>query len=459
MFSWRNNHPVSGLVSDQVDLAAWARRVRIATAWDRYNGKFPDSLEKIKSDPQGKDNIKLNLCRFIVDTSAFFLYGKPVGFEVDGKADSEEHAWLQECWSENKQMTLLLDAGTNGGVTGDVFLKIRLPGGNAFPRITVLDTGNIEVHTRVDDCTVAEQFVISWTGVDRRTKKTIAYRQTITLNDNGLSWEIVDEQSEGDNKAWIETNRETWAYPFPPIVHAKNRPCPNSYYGTPDLEEDIIDANEDLNAILSNTKRVIRLHAHPKTWARGIQARDLDTSPDKITVIQSEKGELKNLEMQSDLSSSLEFAREIKQGFHQIACVPEIVAGKLENVGNLSGLAMSILYGPILRLTETKQLFQGEMLVELNKALLEIKRSGKRKVTIQWPDILPKNEKEAADIAVVKSEIGVSKDTLMTEMGYDATAEMEKRQAEQEADQAFGDKLLKQFERDGLTTPPSGGKP
>lgn len=459
MWFQNNNKTVSSLMSDQVNLAEWQRRTRIAKAWDRYNGKFPDSLEKIKSDPHGQDNIKINLCRLIVDTSAFFLYGKPVGFEVDGQAESEDNTWLAECWSENKQQTLLLDAATNGGVTGDVFLKVRLPRpGEAYPRILVLDTGNVVAHTEHDDCTSAFKFVISWTAVDYRGKKpvTIQYRQTIERNDSGLSWEIVDEMSEGDKTHWVEIKRETWNYAFSPLVHAKNRPCPNSYNGLADLEDDVIDANEDFNRTLSNSQRIIRLHAHPKTFGRGLQAKDLDMSPDKVTIIHSERGELKNLEMQSDLSASRDFAKEIKQCFHQIASIPEIAAGKVEDIGNLSGLALSILYGPLIRLTETKQMFQGEMLKELNKALLEIRSKGKRKVMIQWPEILPKNEKEAAEIAVVKETVGVSKDTILTEMGYDAAAEADKRQEEQKADQAFGDRLLKEFERDGLTNRNSG---
>lgn len=466
---------VSPRVQDQIALERMQRRLRLQRAWDRYHGKFPDALLPTKADPKGDDNVKLSLCGLIVDISTFFLFGKPIQFEVEnsttsrkrrqqkdaGEADADAaETWLQDCWAANRQATTLLDLGTNGGVTGDAFLKLkRPPPGEEFPRLIVLDPENVTPIWAADDYEDICEYRLEWTGTNPDNGKPVAFRQTITKNASGMSWRMVDEKSEGDNARWSETGRETWPYAFAPIFHAKNRPNPNAYYGTADLEDDVMDANEDLNFVLSSIKRVLRYHGHPKTWARGIAATDLDMSIANIAVINSENGTLQNLEMQSDLSSSREFAKDLKAAFHEIASIPEVAAGKVENIGQLSGLALKILYGPLTRLTAVKQLYYGEMLSELGQCLLQMRTTGcKSKVSIQWPDPLPKDEIAEAQAAVEKQVAGVSKDTSLSEMGYDPETEAKKRADEAQAAQQFGDKLLQQFETGGLGAGALGGQ-
>ena len=448
---------VSQSVSDQVAVEALQRRMRIKKAWDRYNGIYPKPLKETKGDPLGDDNITLNLCRLVVDTSAFFLFGKGVTFEVESDADDAAQTWLDECWAENDSASLLLDLALNGGVSGDAFLKIQQPGpGRDYPRIMTLDPANVSAIWAPDDYQNILEYRVEWSALEPNSRKIVAYRQVITP-ENGF-WHIADYESRGDAKGWTLVSEEDWRYRFAPIFHAKNRPAPNSYYGTADLEDDVIDANEDYNRTVSSTQRTIRHHAHPKTWGRGLRAADLDMSPDSVTLIQSQTGELKNLEMQSDLSASREFAKELKEAFHQIASVPEIAAGKFDAIGQLSGLALSILYGPLIRLTETKEVLYGEMLVKLNRALLEMRAAGSRdKVSLKWPQILPKDPKAEADAALSKQAAGVSRATTLAEMGYDPDDEADKVSEEKQTAADMGESLLTNFERGGMSDPATGG--
>ena len=51
-------------------------------------------------------------------------------------------------------------------------------------------------------------------------------------------------------------------------------------------------------------------------------------------------------------------------------------------------------------------------------------------IKTQWKDPLSRNEKEEAETAVIHRELGVSKSTLLTRLGYDPEAEADKRAEE-----------------------------
>ena len=65
-------------------------------------------------------------------------------------------------------------------------------------------------------------------------------------------------------------------------------------------------------------------------------------------------------------------------------------------------------------------------------------------VVLQWPQILPTDRKAEADTATALEAAGVSKDTVLTELGYDPSTEAEKRQAE---GASVADLALQQFDQ------------
>ena len=451
---------VANTVSDDAAAQQMERRRRIATAWRRYNGHFDAPLKPTKNDPQGKDNITLNLARFVVNISAFFLFGKECTFEIDKqqKGDdaqskrSPDEQWLDDCWKANKKKILLLDAAINGGVTGDVFLRVKepkLPGG--LPRIIVLDSANLDVTWAPDDVEDVRKVVNQWNAPDPVSGKMFTYRQTFMPN--AAQWHIEEAHSEPNSAKFSVDAEYEWPYLWCPVFHAKNLPNPNCYYGTADLEEDVLDANDDLNFTLSNTARIIRTHAHPKTWGKGFNAKQIDLSVDSLTIFDSPQAELKNLEMQTDLGSSREFSKDLKAAFHQITNVPEIAAGKLDSIGQLSGLALQLLFGPLIRLTQTKQMPYEDLLETLSGCLLQMRpasRSTEYAISITWPEILPKDAATEAAAALAKQQAGVSKATSLTEMGYDPEEEAQKTADEAKTAQQLGADMLSQFEKGQL---------
>lgn len=426
------NH-IGAAIRRDAEAENMARKRRVRDAWQAYYGTTPPPLAATKK-PDGKpdstDDVPVNMSRLVVDEGVSFLFGKPVTFTVPKTAGDGAQETLDAIWQANRQPQILHDLALNGAVSGHAFYKIipaTEPG--AAPRVVVVDPSNVDMECDPDDVDTIVRYTITWTIV--RQGEVYQRRQTITVNDVGGSWTIVDEESSADSMSWRVLDTTLWAYPWPPIGHCKNLPAPNELWGTADLEPSVTGLDQSLRFLLSNLRRIIRFHAHPKTIASGLRAKDLQTGPDGLLVLPSPESRIWNLEMQSDLASSLEVYGRVKEALHQTARVPEVAAGKVDQVGNLSGIALQILFSPLLQKTETKRVLYGHMLAEACARLLELAGvSIDQPVTVTWPELLPKDSKAEADTALALQTLGVSVSTLLERLGFDPDLEADRRMSD-----------------------------
>lgn len=438
-------HPVAEHMQEAVALEERQRLARYKRAWARYDGDFPRPLVQKRGQPD--HNLIVNLAALIVDTGASFLFEKEVTFELDRSADAEPSAdevWLRNAWIANRKQTFLHKLAINGGVCGHVFVKLQRPSaGSVFPRLVNLDPAIVRPTWDPHDIERLARVEICFPGIRPSDGKAVTYRQTIVPDGGG--WFITDEEQVVGLRLWVVTNTERWPWAICPVLHCQNMAKPNEFWGKADLEKDVTDLNEALNFLLSNLSRIIYFHAHPKTVAKGLtNSNQLDTSVENVIGIPA-NGDLYNLEMQSDLSSSLELYKKVKEALHEIAQLPEVATGKVEDIGQLSGLALKILYGPLLTRTGVKRTLYGDLLTEINRGMLLL--GGKPIEQLprnMWPEALPSDPKADADLLLVDKQLGASEDTLLRKRQYDPQQERAKRKAER-AD--LGDHLLTAFDR------------
>jgi hypothetical protein len=416
-----------------VEAEETARKQKIANAWRFYFGNLPQPL-RVKIN-QPNDNVLMNYARLIVDKGASFLFGDSVAFTVGDESESPADTWLNACWQANKKEILLHRLAVNGGVCGQVFVKMIAPSvPNGFPRLVVLDPTMVSVLWDPDDFERAVEYKIEWTAINPATGKPVARRQVIT--EEADAWRILDQESQGDRTRWETLNETLWPFAWPPIFTCQNLPAPNSFWGLSDIEPDILNLLQSRNFVASNLARILRYHAHPKTWGSGFTAQDLRMSVDDIVILPGKDAKLQNLEMTSDLESSLEYLRYLDDQLLSLAHVPPIALGRVDRTGPLSGVALRILYQPMQERTEVKQRLYGELLCGLNRALLELGGLGaEQDCGVIWPEILPVDEQAEAETALLYEQLGVSRDTLMTRLGFDAQAEAAKR-AEEDRERA-----------------------
>lgn len=411
-----------------MDAAERERQERIDWAWRAYHGDLPKPLKSRTFD----DNVQPNFVQAIVDLGVSFLFGKDIPFDTDPSteqlAETPEEVYLDAVWAANDKAALLIKLGLNGSVCGHAFLKIKRRM-NDVPRILLLDPATVGVHWDDDDLEDVYRYTQSWRAVNR-LGMAVTRRQVTERNDNGLSWTVTDEEASADSGPWRTLSTELWPYPFTPIFQCQNLPAPNEFWGLSDLETHVVTMQQALNFTLSNLQKTVRLHAHPKPVAIGVNATDIDASPDKITAIPL-GGDLKYMQAAPFQSSSLELYEKLQNALYTVTKTPELAMGKMDNVGQLSGLALQILYGPLLSKTNTKRAMYGPMLQRLNQALLALAGfAADVPIMLQWQNPLPQNGLEERQVAQIDKALGVSTDTILTKLGYDAETEASKRNAQ-----------------------------
>jgi hypothetical protein len=421
--------------------AATSRQSALAAGWRAYNGKYRRAL--VNKRGQIDPNVRVNYARVLVDKSVAMLFGKEVSFDVvqdEQNGDSTilraAQAHLNETWRLNKKMQLLQKAAMNGCVGGDVFLQ--LVDAKPFPRIVNLDPALVDVETSATDCEDVLAYRLSWDGIDAHGRPVrwqrywqrlkASWQETLWYSVDGENWQLAEEPN-------------PWQWDFAPIVHWQNLPIPNSYFGMADLSEDVLHLIGRLNLVLSNWMKSVLHHAHPKQWGSGFEADELRTAPDETTVLPSKDARLELLEMKGSVQPMDQLYVRLRDALNEIARLPEIATGKMENIGVLSGLAMNILYQPLLELTSERRVLAGPELEELSQNILTMAGYKGLTVSCEWPELLPGDPTTEGKVLAQDKELGiVSTETISRKRGYDPDKEKARIAREETSQNGTGSK-------------------
>jgi hypothetical protein len=361
----------------RLNLDSYERRLReMREAWKAYYGgdsygqsKWGLPVEKQLKVKDGEDdpNLELNFARLIVNKSATFLFGQDIVFDIDDTWASATagEKYLEGFWKQNKKMSLLQKLAINGGVAGHAAVKINPVGedGRAYPSLRVINPSMLIVFFDPDDIDEVEEYRIEWNYTDVVQGQLLpVFRRQRHLNE-GSYWQIIDEEGTSGLGPWTTISDVKWPFPFSAVVECQNLPNPNEYYGSPDLEPDILRVINRLNFVISDWNKALRLHASPREYGTGFDANQIKSGGDEMLVIPNENAKLGLLEMASDMTSTSMLYEKVKQALHEIARIPEVSVGKTENIGVLSGVALEILYQPLLELTYVKRMTYGPVLL------------------------------------------------------------------------------------------------
>jgi len=421
-------------------------------AWKAYRGEFQPQLKVVSGQPD--DNVLANFCGPIVDKGVSWLFGQEVKIAATdeaGKDDNDIQDFL-DCLlgdADNK-MSLLGDIGINGGVCGQAFVKLIPAQGNMkYPRVVVLDPMLVRIATLPDDCSLAIAYIIEYPAAGGAMQK----RQIIALTDPNSdldimgnydladTWTITNYERKGQSQDnWTQVGEpQEWPYPFPPIFCCKNLPNPNESWGTPDLTPDLINQNKSLNFMLSNLSRIIKFHGHPKTWIKGVGAAQVNVDVDGVIYLQSDQAQLGTLTPMDNFAGILSFVTTLMSNIDQQSRIPAVALGRQETLpklGNISGVALSLMFQPLIEKTMQKRCTYGCMIRQICRAalvlagLIDVSDYEDYKIELHWPDLLPNDNLQAAQEAVIMQQLQVSMDTIYRSLGLDPADEMAKKQQE-----------------------------
>jgi hypothetical protein len=425
------------------------RKALMDSAWKAYRGAFPQPLKVIKGQPD--DNVIANHMEPIVTKVTSFLFNQVLKVEATketAEPDVIKQAQIDGVWGDDDvKMTTLAKMGINGGICGQVFVKlIPKQGQMKFPRLVVLDPTIVRIVTPSDDCDLVLAFVIEYPLADDWQRRQIVARvdpdaMAAIVGDYDLddTWTITNYMRKGSTDNWAQVGDAVeWPYPFAPIFTCQNLPNPNEAWGMPDLTQDLINENKALNFLLSNLCRIAKYHGHPVTFATGLSASQIQTGIDDLICLPSPDSKIQKLDPMTNFGGLLEIVASIMSNIDEQSRVPAVALGRATALprGNMSGVALQLLFQPLIEKTTQKQRLYGRLIREVSRAclvlanLISIEEYEAYPIDLHWQSLLPSDDLQAAQVAILLEQLGVSLSTILGGLGMNAEDEMIKSAAE-----------------------------
>lgn len=438
--------PVESSMGDPASQEFRARKDEIDLYWKYYDGdqKLPLKIKK------GQDeNIILNHCGEAIDDLVDFFGDEPPtiqlpgGFDRQKQADgtlvetrSDEQVMLDEFWDDNDIEEFIINLGLSGFVSGHNYVRQLVfdDGAERYVRNALIDPRTIQVFWSENNYNAPLWYRLSWNNGDEARRQDIVpvnlpgVSDVVMGVDPEAKWLVIEYvQKKGSPNFEIADDGnaiDAWGYDFPPILDWKNGYAPYQYYGKSDLKS-AVKLNDAINFVASNTGKIIKFHASPKTVITGTEGHEfVEAAPDSVYTMEAKDAKVTNLEMQSDLSSSMNYQDKLEASFFTKMGVVSMSNTK-DKLGPMTNFTVRMVFLKTIKRTQRKQTTYGKAIAELSRrALVLMGVEDAVLPTVTWSDPLPVNRLELLTAAEKEQSIGtVSKQTLSEELGRDYTTE------------------------------------
>lgn len=430
------------------------RAERINKAWRYYEGEHDLPL-KVQKDGYD-DNVIVNHVGNLADKLVAFMIGDGISFDAGGDgAETETDEQIRELWEQNRGDIMQNNIALSGAIEGHCTVRLVPQDNIEYPRLTRIRQGHFAAFWNPFDMSDVLWYrlqhqaggmgrridyvrgAVTETGVDHSAD---GWLEVVYQLDKVMSGSVIDSTA-----TWKLVSVEPWEYPFPPIVDWQNLPNPNGYYGLDDVKG-AIKLNNALNFILSNIQRIIKHYAAPKTIGLGFSTGDLiETKVGGFFTVNRPKTEtdIFNLEMQSDLGSSMQMAAIVAESLWQSGGMIDPQTMK-DRIGQLTNFGLRVLFSDALKKTEKKRLLYSEGFEQICKYALALSgRPAPDKVVTIWPDVLPEDEGVVSNVLLQELDHGIiSKQTYRAIRGYDEQEELDRLAEETAQNPNIGGSIL-----------------
>jgi hypothetical protein len=453
--NWRN----------AVDKAADDERVERAKMIDRYWAYyFGDHPKPLKIDMGQLDhNVILNLSGMVVDKKVAFLLPDELKISlptdelnaendaITDEATDPTEAELNQWLDDNDFPQFLVNMALSGMVTGHTFIKYYFESDQLY--FALLDPSFVTVFWHRGMKMTPAWYRMQWKDGDTNYRQDIVPSWMFTPQEGddleASAWIIIDYE-EQKGSAWKEIARDVWRYDFPPIVDWPNAHTPFKYYGPSELRH--CDLNDAVNFLASNNNKIIYFHASPRVVGKNVKwQRDPTTGeqipyrPEDIIEIAGDNAEMYILDPNADLAASMNLLEKFQNMFFTQAKVVDLATIK-DKLGQITNFGVKMIFADMLADLRQKRQLYGTGLQWLMAYGMAIMGKSIPLPTINWPDPLPKNLTEIAQVAQIEKNIGTaSTETLSTELGHDWAVESERLASDQEQSEAATVRMMQQM--------------
>lgn len=428
-----------------------ARLAKYDRNWQLYNGDKSISTSSVrtadeanlavtkvtemgfKKEDGSKDLPKTNWLKRNIDKVNWWAFGRP--YTLNNEDHQEILDATDNCWGAHL-IEKLENMGQYGSVCGDAFLMV-LP--RQSGATVTFDPADLEFKAEVASdiliqvlnpsfCTpvydpfdrfrlVAMDIQIPMRVVDESGAWNTQFQfQRITpekvytaiLDKSGMP--IKETEKEYDNPVG-----EVY------VLHIRNRPFGDATFGDDDLRE-AARLNEVYNEKLLSTGQVIDYHGDPITLIFGARAKNLTKGPNKVWGNLPKDGRVERLTLETDLPANNQFLKDIKENIHVMMGVPEIAQGVQQAISNTSGVALHVMYMPMIERVIEKWGFYSPHIIHIHVLCAKwmdylgiLKKAGSRgrKVNISSKKLTPEDYDSLLNDTQILWELPLPKDKLI----------------------------------------------
>lgn len=342
------------------------RLTRYATNWAWYLGHH----YSVQHAP-GDQNLTFNYVRALADFTNNFCFSRGMDFTTAKEYQHIIPALYKRIWEvDNHKMPTIMEIGQQGGVSGDVYVKVAYdpayvdPVGNAHPgRVRILPLNPAfcfpEFHPHDRERMIRFKLKYKFWGTSAEGTRQV-YTYTEILTDEVIEEYVNDDLVDSRPNPLGEI----------PIAYAPNFSVAGSPWGLSDIAE-IIPINREYNEKASDISDIINYHAAPITIIKGAKPGSLEKGANKVWGGLPKDADVYNLEGTGDVASSMQFLEALKRSMHEMTGVPESALGQIQPISNTAGVALAIMYQPMMQKWAQKKLTYGTLYKKINVLALK----------------------------------------------------------------------------------------
>lgn len=401
-----------------------------------YRGQLTAALIGIEYPATTTRTRKLrrNLCQPICNIGGGFAAGPSVSWAVSGDEDLTKAA--QDIWSRSEGDGEFLISAVTGAIIGDLCAVPRL-GKEGQVTIQWLDPAICIPTFSVHDCARLDQLEIRYPIGENQFHREVWSNGRLVIE-------------EGDEILFEEDFSQS--FKACPAVWIPNQALRGDALGTSDLECPI-EAIVEYDHLNARQSRIIDYYTHPTVVVEGTKPAntsiDLDRNP--RTVFYSGPGsKVYFLEWQGPQPGVKDHIEDLRADICEMSETPRIAFGRTDSAfTEASGVALRVLFGPLLAKTARKRAVWGPRMERLMHAALRMEGHSveAEQVNVLFADPAPEHMLEQLDALDGKVRLGLSKRAALAELHY-SEEEIKKIEAQRMEEQAAAAEMsAKLFDR------------
>lgn len=219
-----------------------------------------------------------------------------------------------------------------------------------------------------------------------------------------------------------------WSGGRVPVAHIQNISQPFRYEGLGEVEP-LVPLQDELNTRLSDRASRVTMQSFRMILAKGIEGFEkTPVGPGQVWSTENTQASVEAFGGDASCPSEERHIDELREAFDKVSGVPPLASGVVRaKIGNLSSAnALRITLMGLLSKNARKRVTYGRGITQICElalgaldhfGVLDIP-PGARGVKLAWPDPLPTDLREQVLAAQAKSNLGVSSERVLAELGY-----------------------------------------